>query len=186
MYIATMSIDGFVADERGSFDWTAPDEERHQFINDLVRRAGTLLMGRRMYDTMVVWEDPAIDDGASAAVTDFRTIWLAAQKVVFSRSLQAVRSEKTRVMPELDPRAIREMKSAAAADMSIGGPEVANQALSAGLVDEVHLFAVPFLIGSGNRGFTARINTRLQLLAERRFDDGTLYTAYSLASVGAA
>lgn len=180
IYIATTSADGYVADERGDFEWTAPDEERHRFVNDLVRRAGALLMGRRMYDTLVVWEDPAIVTGASVVVADFYNIWRAAEKVVFSRSLQSPRSEKTRIVREFNRAAIHEMKVAASSDLTIGGPELAMQAMRAGLVDEIHLFVVPILVGSGNRAFKEGIETRLELLAERRFHDGTVYTAYSV------
>jgi len=180
IYIATTSVDSYVADERGNFEWTAPDEERHLFVNDLVRRAGTFLMGRRMYDTLVVWEDPAIATGASVVVPDFHRIWRAAEKVVFSRLLQSPRSEKTRIVREFNRGTIHEMKVAASSDLTIGGPELAMQAMRAGLVDEIHLFVVPILVGSGNRALKEGIKARLEVLTEHRFHDGTMYTAYSV------
>ena len=175
-------MDGYVADEQGNFDFTAPDEERHQFVNDLLRGAGTLLMGRRMYDTLVVWEDQAFAAADSAAVTDFHRLWLAWDKVVFSRSLQSPRSAKTRIVREFDPREIEELKAGSASVLSIGGPDVAMQAMRAGLVDELHLFVVPILVGSGNRALAEGVKASLQLFAERQFGDGTLYTAYSVGS----
>lgn len=185
LYIATTSVDGYIADAEGNFDFTAPDEERHLFVNDLVRRAGTLLMGRRMYDTLVAWEDPSIvAAGASAAVADFRDIWLGADKVVFSRTLQSPRSERTRIARELDPAAIENMKAVASSDMTIGGPDVAMQAMRAGLVDEVHLFVVGVLVGAGNRAFGEGIAARLRLTAQQAFQDGTQYFAYATGGSG--
>ena len=180
LYIVTASVDGYVADEQGDFEWTAPDEERHLFVNDLVRRAGTMLMGRRMYDTLAVWEDPSIVTGASVAVADFRSIWLGAEKVVFSRSLESPRTEKTRIVRDLDRDAINHMKATAPADLTVGGPDLAMQAMASGLVDEIHLFVVPILVGSGNRAFKEGIEARLEVLAERTFRDGTLYAAYAV------
>lgn len=181
LYIATTSADGYVADEQGNFDWTAPDEERHLFINDLVRRARTLVMGRRMYDTLVVWEDPAIVKDQPAAIADFYELWRAAEKVVYSRSLQSPRSEKTRIVREFKPTEIADIKAASSSDLTIGGPELAAQAMRAGLVDELHIFVVPIQVGSGNRALREGIRAKLELLADRRFPDGTIYSAYSVS-----
>src|SRR5712692_4010873 len=143
IYSAITSLDGYVADENGNFDWAAPDEEVHRFVNDLERPVGTHLYGRRMYEVLVAWESPDISAGQPAFVQDFADIWRAADKVVYSRSLDKVSSARTSIEREFDPEAVREVKAAAAADISVGGPHLAAQAIKAGLVDDIHLFLVP-------------------------------------------
>jgi dihydrofolate reductase len=177
MYTAIASLDGYVEDEQGNFDWAAPDEEVHAFANDLERRVGTHLYGRRMYETMVYWET----DGDDEAVTrDYAEIWRAAEKVVFSRTLQTVSSERTRIEREFDAASIRRLKESARSDVSIGGADVAGQAITEGLVDECHLILVPLLVGGGKRALPAGIRTELELLDERRFRSGVVYLHYRL------
>jgi dihydrofolate reductase len=176
-YSAIASLDGYVEDEQGGFGWAAPDEEVHAFVNDLERPVGTYLYGRRMYETMVYWETV----GDQAAVTrDFAGIWRAAEKVVYSRTLQAVSSERTRIERELDAAAIGRLKESSRSDISIGGAELAGQAIAAGLVDECHLLVVPVVVGGGKRALPAGVHARLELLDERRFRSGVVYLHYRL------
>jgi dihydrofolate reductase len=180
LYSALASLDGHVEDEHGRFDWAAPDEEVHRFVNDLERDVGTHLYGRRMYETMTAWEtDPSLVEGSPVA-RDYAGIWQAADKVVYSRTLQDVATARTRIERELDPAAVLELKRAAQRDLSIGGAEVAGQALGAGLVDELHLFVVPVLVGGGKRCLPDGIGTELRLLDERRFESGTVYLRYAV------
>src|SRR5205814_10665905 len=138
-YMAISSLDGYIEDREGRFDWAAPDEEVHQFVNDLVRPAGTHLYGRRMYEVLVAWESPDIAVGEPPVVADFAAIWRGADKIVYSRSLESVSSARTTIERDFDPEAIRAMKASADRDIGIGGPELAGQAIRAGLVDEIHL-----------------------------------------------
>jgi dihydrofolate reductase len=173
-YLAIASIDGYVEDEQGKFDWAAPDEEVHAFINDLARPWGTHLYGRRMYETMVWWET-----GDHAAVyRDYAEIWRAAEKVVFSRTLHTVSSERTRIEREFDAATVRRLKESSRSDISIGGAELAGQAVAEGLVDECHLFLGPVLVGGGKRALPARVHAELELLDERRFRSGVVYLHY--------
>ena len=135
IYSAIASLDGYIEDERGKFDWAAPDEEVHAFVNDLERPVGTYLYGRRMYETMAVWE--TMDDD-EAVMRDYAQMWRAADKVVYSRTLDSAASSRTRIEREFDPDAVRGMKAAAERDISIGGPGLAAHAVEAGLVDECH------------------------------------------------
>ena len=152
IYIAIGSLDGCVEDEQGTFDWANPDEEVHAFVNGLVRSAGTHLYGRRMYETMVWWET-----GDHAAVyRDYAEIWRAAEKVVYSRKLQTVSSERTRIEREFDAAAIRRLKESSRSDITIGGAELAGQAMAEGLVDECHLFLGPVIVGGGKRSARRR------------------------------
>ena len=177
IYSAITSLDGFVADEAGNFDWAVPDEEAHAFINDLERRAGTYLYGRRMYEVMVAWETP--QTFADRPVTqDFAEIWRAADKIVYSKTLEAVPSARTRIEREFDPEAIREMKAAAGRDLMVGGPALAAQAIEAGLVDEWHLFLTPVLVGGGKRSLPDEVRVKLELLGERRFGNGMVHVHY--------
>ena len=173
IYSAIASLDGYVADDRGSFDWAAPDEEVHMFVNDLERGVGTHLYGRRMYDVMVAWE--TMDDPAPA-MRDFAGIWRAADKVVYSRTLDAPSSARTRIEREFDPAAVSRMKESVERDISVGGPNLAAQALAAGVVDECHLFLNPVVVGGGNAALPAGL--RLELLEERRFGGGVVYLRY--------
>ncbi len=180
LYSALASLDGYVEDEHGRFDWAAPDEEVHRFVNDLERDVGTHLYGRRMYETMAAWEsDPSLAEG-SPVTRDYAGIWQAADKVVYSRTLQEVATARTRIERELDPAEVRELKRAAERDLSIGGAEVAGQVLRAGLVDELHLFLAPVLVGGGKRCLPDGARATLRLLDERRFDGGTVYLRYAV------
>ena len=154
IYSTIMSLDGFIADERGNFDWAAPDEEVHQFINELERPVGTYLYGRRMYETMVYWETGGDD---SDIEREFARLWRAADKIVYSRTLQKASSARTRIERELEPDEVRRLKASAAKDITVAGPELAGQALQSGLVDELQLFVVPGIVGAGNRALPARL-----------------------------
>jgi dihydrofolate reductase len=176
VYLAMASLDGYVEDEQGNFDWAAPDEEVHAFVNDLARSWGTQLYGRRMYETMVWWET-----GEHASVyRDFAEIWRSAEKVVYSRTLQTVSSERTRIEPEFDAEALKQLKEGSRSDISIGGAELAGHAITEGLVDECHLFLGPVLVGGGKRALPAGIKIELELLEERRFRSGFVYLRYRL------
>jgi len=176
IYIAIGSLDGYVEDEQGMFDWANPDEEVHAFVNGLVRSAGTHLYGRRMYETMVWWET-----GDHAGVYgEYAEIWRAAEKVVYSRTLQTVSSERTRVEREFDAEAIGRLKETSRSDIAIGGAELAGKAIAEGLVDECHLFLVPVLVGGGKRALPAGVHAELELLDERRFRSGVVYLRYGL------
>ena len=178
IYSMIASLDGYVADENGNFDWAAPDEEVHTFVNELERPIGTYLYGRRMYDTMVYWE--AVPDlaGEPPVVQDFAAIWQAADKIVYSKSLEAASSARTRIERAFDPQAIRQMKAAAERDISVGGPDLAAQALKAGLVDELQLFLAPVVVGSGTAALPDHVRLSLELLDERRFGTGVVYLRY--------
>ena len=176
IYIAIGSLDGCVEDEQGTFDWANPDEEVHAFVNGLVRSAGTHLYGRRMYETMVWWET-----GDHAGVYgEYAEIWRAAEKVVYSRTLQTVSSERTRIEREFDAGTIRRLKETSQSDITIGGAELAGQAIAEGLVDECHLFLGPVLVGGGKRALPAGVHAELELLDERRFRSGVVYLRYRL------
>jgi dihydrofolate reductase len=178
IYSAIASLDGYVADEDGNFDWSAPDEEVHSFVNDLERRVGTYLLGRRMYEVMVVWETPHTFVGQSPAMQDFAEVWQAADKIVYSKTLESASSARTRIERDFDPEAVRELKAAAARDISVGGPELAAQAFRAGLVDECHLFLTPIVVGGGKRAFPDNARVQLELLDERRFGNGVVHLHY--------
>jgi dihydrofolate reductase len=177
IYAAIASLDGYVEDERGAFDWAAPDEEVHAFVNDLERPIGTYLYGRRMYETMVYWETDDDDDPVARA---YGELWRAAVKVVYSRTLQTVASERTRIERELDAAAIRHLKERSPSDITIGGAELAGQAIAAGLVDECHLFLVPVIVGGGRRALPLGVRTELDLVDERRFRSGVVHLRYRL------
>jgi dihydrofolate reductase len=171
IYSAIASLDGYVADEDGNFDWAMPDEEVHAFANELERSAGTCLYGRRMYETMVAWETMDLA-GEPPVVRDFAEIWRATDKVVYSRTLATTSSTRTRIERDFDAEAIRRMKAAAERDISIGGPDLAGQALEAGLVDECHLLIAPVLVGGGKRSLPDGVHLKLELLNQRRFGNG--------------
>jgi dihydrofolate reductase len=178
IYQAIASLDGYVEDEAGNFDWAAPDDEVHAFVNELERPIGTYLYGRRMYETMVFWETASAGTDQPAASRDFAEIWRAAEKIVYSRSLETVSSARTRIERDLDPDAVRRLKETAQADITIGGPELAGQALSHGLVDECDLFLGPILVGGGKRALPDQVRTQLELLDERRFRNGVVHLRY--------
>jgi dihydrofolate reductase len=178
IYSAIASLDGYVADEDGRFDWSAPDAEVHAFVNDEERPIGTYLYGRRMYDVMAVWETMPTGPDQPPEMRDYASIWRAADKVVYSRTLEAPRTPRTRIEREFDPGAVRALKEAAAADVSIGGPELAGQALRAGLVDQVQLYLSPVVVGGGNPALPRGVRLGLELLDERRFANGVVHLRY--------
>jgi dihydrofolate reductase len=178
IYSAITSLDGYVADEDGNFDWAAPDEEVHSFVNDLERPIGTYLFGRRMYDVLVAWETPHTFADQSPVLQDYAEIWQAADKIVYSKTLEAVSSARTRIERDFDPGAVRELKARAGRDLSVGGPDLAGQALKAGLVDEVHLFLAPIVVGGGTGSLPENVRVKLELLDERRFGNGTVHLHY--------
>ena len=177
IYSATSSLDGYIADRDGNFDFTEPSEEVHAFVNELLRPIGTYLFGRRLYEVMTVWETLDLSN-QPAPMRDFAEIWRAADKVVYSRTLDAVSTARTRLEREFDPEAVRRMKEAASRDLLVGGPGLAAHALRAGLVDECHLFLVPIVVGGGTRYLPDDIRLELELLEDRRFADGTVYLRY--------
>jgi dihydrofolate reductase len=178
IYSAITSLDGYVADEQGKWDWSVPDEEVHAFVNDLSRPVGTWLLGRRMYDVLVAWETMDRDE---PELRDFTEIWHGADKVVYSRTLEAPRSARTRIEREFDPEAVRAMKDGAERDLSVAGPELAAQAFRAGLVDEIQLFMSPVVVGAGNPALPGGAKFALELADERRFGNGVVHLAYRVA-----
>jgi dihydrofolate reductase len=178
IYAAIASLDGYVEDKQGKFDWAAPDDEVHAFVNDLDRPIGTYLYGRRLYETMVFWETAAASGDMDAVSRDFAEIWRAADKVVYSRTLQAPSSARTRIERDFDPAAIRRLKESSARDILVGGAELAGEAIAAGLVDECHLFLGPVIVGGGKRALPDDVHVRLTLLAERRFRSGVVHLHY--------
>jgi dihydrofolate reductase len=179
IYSAIASLDGYIEDAEGKFDWAAPDEEVHRFVNDLERPVGTYLYGRRMYETMVYWERPPDLAEQPPVVQEFAKIWQTADKLVYSRTLPTASSAKTRIERAFDAEAVRQMKATAARDLTVGGPDLAAQAIEAGLVDECQLFLVPVVVGGGKRCFPDNdVRVNLELLDERRFGNGTVYLHY--------
>jgi len=179
IYSAIASLDGYTADAAGTFGWAAPGPEVHAFINDLEREAGTYLYGRRMYETMAVWETMDVS-GEPQPMRDYAGIWRAADKVVYSRTLAEPSTPRTRIEREFDPAAILEMKAAAERDITIGGPGLAGHALRTGVVDECHLFLVPVIVGGGTRALPDDLRIDLELLDERRLEGGVVYLRYRL------
>ena len=177
-YSAITSLDGYVEDARGKFDWAAPDAEVHAFVNDQERPVGTYLYGRRMYETMQFWEASDGPAAESEVTRDYAAIWQAADKVVYSRRLETPSTARTRIERDFAPGAVRALKDSAAADLSIGGAEIAGAALLAGLVDEVRLLVCPVIVGGGKPALPANLNVRLELLDQRRFDSGVVYLRY--------
>ena len=180
IYSAITSLDGYVEDADGNFDWARPDDELHAFVNDLERPIGTYLYGRRMYETMVFWETAAAGPQQADVVRDFAEIWRAAEKVVYSRSLERASSAKTRIERAFEPSAVRRMKEEASSDITIGGAELACEAIRAGLLDECHLFVVPVLVGGGKRSLPSGVRTQLHLLDQRRFGNGVVHLRYCI------
>jgi dihydrofolate reductase len=183
IYSVIASLDGYVADRDGRFDWAEPDEEVHTFVNELQRPVGTYLYGRRMYEVMAAWE--TLDTGDQPAyMRDFAEVWRAAEKVVYSTTLQDVSTPRTRLLRDFSPEAVREMKASAARDMTIAGPGLAVQAFKAGLVDTCHLFVAPVLVGGGIRAFPDGVRLEVRLEDQRRFPGGFIYLRYA-AGAGA-
>jgi len=177
IYSAITSLDGYVADEDGNFDWAEPDEEVHTFVNDLERPVGTYLYGRRLYEVMVAWETISLAD-EPPFIRDFAELWRAADKIVHSKTLEAVSSTRTRIERDFDAEGVRRMKAVAARDITVGGPDLAAQAFKAGLVDECHLFVAPIVVGGGNQSLPDKVRLKLELLDERRFGNGMVHLRY--------
>ncbi len=178
IYTANSSLDGYTEDREGNFDWTTPDEEYFRFITNLVRAEGTHLYGRRMYETMMVWETDPNLAAESPLMRDFAEVWQAADKIVYSRTLEAVSTRKTQIERNFNPEAIRRLKEAVEQDILIGGPELAAQAFRAGLIDECHLFLIPLIVGGGKPCLPDNVRLELELLEERRFGNGTVFLRY--------
>ena len=181
IYSLSASLDGFMEDEQGNFDWGAPDDEVHSFINDQLRPVGTYLFGRRMYETMAVWD--TMDD-EHPAMREFAEIWRSADKIIYSRTLDAVTTRRTRLEREFDPDAILRLKESAERDIEVGGPSLAVDAFRAGIVDEVRLFVVPVVVGGGKPALPRGVRLDLELLEERRFAGGTVYLRYRCLGSG--
>jgi dihydrofolate reductase len=180
IYSAITSLDGYIADEDGNFDWAAPDEAVHTFVNDLERPVGTYLYGRRMYEVMVAWETVPTGFDQPPVIQDYAQIWRAADKNVYSRTLETASSARTRIERDFDPEAVRRMKAEAKRDISVGGPDLAAQTIKAGLVDELHLFLTPIIIGGGKRVLPDSVRLKLDLLDERRFGSGVVHLHYRI------
>ena len=181
IYFAIASLDGYVADEDGGFGWGRPDEEVHAFVNELERRIGTYLYGRRMYEVLVAWETPDAPAFQEPVLQDYAAIWQATEKIVYSTTLESVSSARTRIERTFDPEAVRELKAGAERDLTVSGPNLAAQALGAGLVDELHLILAPVVVGGGSRAFPDDVPVELELLDERRFGNGMVYLRYGIA-----
>ena len=182
IYDAFTSLDGYVADETGSFDWAELSDEVHAFINSRERQIGTYLFGRRMYETMAVWETPDVLPHLTAAALEYLPIWQAAEKIVYSTTLQGVITAKTRLERRFEVDVVRELKSGATRDIAVGGPTLAAHAIRAGLVDEYHLLIAPIIAGGGNPYLPGKVSVKLELLDERRFDNGMVHVRYRAKS----
>ena len=178
IYSALASLDGFVADEDGKWDWAVPDEDVHRFVNDLNRAVGTHLYGRRMYEVLVAWETMHTLPDQPQYILDFAEIWQAADKIVYSKTLEEVSSVRTRIEREFDPEAVRQLKASAERDLIVGGPNLAAHAFRAGLIDECQLFLAPALVGGGNQSLPDGVRLDLELVNERRFGNGMVYLGY--------
>ncbi len=178
IYATIASLDGYVADADGNFDWAAPDEEVHAFVNDLERTVGTYLYGRRMYETMMVWETMDARPDLPPVMADYTRIWQAADKIVYSTILEGVSSARTRIERAFDPEAVRRLKATAERDVTIGGAGLAAAAIAAGLVDELHLVIAPVVIGGGTRSLPDGVRLDLELRDERRFGNGFAFLHY--------
>jgi len=178
LYMAIMSLDGYVADEKGNYDWAMPDDEVFGFVNDFERPVGTYLYGRRLYQEMTGWETMHTQAGLSPLMLDFARIWQAADKVVYSWSLGTVSTARTRLERDFDPAAVRELKARADRDISVGGPVLAAEALRAGLVDEIHMLVCPVVVGGGKKALPSDVRLGLELLDEHRFGNGVVHLHY--------
>jgi dihydrofolate reductase len=178
IYSAISSLDGYVADSEGNFDWSMPSDEVHRFVNDLERSIGTYLLGRRMYEVMRYWETASTGNGEPSAEQEFAKLWQAADKIIYSRSLEQVSTTRTRLEREFEPGAIQQMKADASRDIAVSGPTLAGQALKLDLVDECHLFLSPIVVGGGTPALPDNVRIELELLDERRFGNGVVYLHY--------
>jgi dihydrofolate reductase len=181
IYTAIASVDGYIEDENGKFDWAEPDDEVHSFVNDLERTVGTYLYGRRMYEVMVSWETLALAD-QPPYIRDYAEIWRAADKIVYSATLGAPLSPRTRIERQFDPEAVRRLKATAERDLAIGGPALAAHAFEAGLIDECHVFVAPIIVGGGKQSLPDGVRSELELLDERRFGNGMVHLRYRMAN----
>ena len=182
IYSAITSLDGYVADMDGNFDWAAPDAAVHQFVNDLERPIGTYLYGRRMYEVMTYWESAPTGVDQPPIARDFARIWQAADKIVYSRTLQTASSARTRIERDFSHEGVRRIKATAERDITVGGPHLAAEAIRAGLVDECHLFLNPIVVGAGTAAFPNSVRVKLELLGEQRFGNGVVHLHYRTAS----
>jgi dihydrofolate reductase len=182
IYTAIASLDGYIEDEHGKFDWAMPDEEVHAFANDLERNVGTHLYGRRMYEVMKVWDTDEIRENQPAVMRDYVEIWRASNKIVYSRSLEEAETSRTRLERTFNPEAIRALKESEQRDISIGGPELAAQVIEADLVDETHLLLVPVVVGAGKAALPIQSHRTLNLLDEHSLGKGTIYLRYGINS----
>jgi dihydrofolate reductase len=180
IYSALASLDGYIEDEHGKFDWARPDEEVHSFVNDLERPVGTYLLGRRLYEVMVYWETIVLTD-QPPYIRDYATIWRGVDKIVYSKTLETVSSARTRIERDFDPEAVRELKAVADRDLVVGGPALAAHAFEAGLVDDVRLILAPILVGGGKKALPEAVRLELELLDERRFGNGMVHLHYRAA-----
>jgi dihydrofolate reductase len=178
IYVSNVSLDGYIEDADGNFDWTAPSDEYFAFITDVVRPVGTYLYGRRLYQAMAVWETMPALASQSELMGDFANVWQSAEKVVYTTTLDAVPTAKTSLVREFDPDAVRTLKATATSDLIVGGAELAAHAFKAGLVDECHLFVLPVIVGGGKPSLPTDIRVELELLDERRFASGAVYLRY--------
>jgi len=184
IYLITTSLDGYVADKNGKFDWAMPTEELHSFVNDCLSNVGTVLMGSKLYQTMKIWDDIPTEgtagpmDGPSQAMNDYAKLWKAANKIVYSTSLSELDIENATIERTFDAEAIQKLVAASDKDFDIGGPNLAGQAIKAGIVDEYHQFVAPVIIGSGNFWLPKDVKTKLQLVDSRKFENGTVHLQY--------
>ena len=181
IYSTQVSLDGFIVDRNGSFDFTEPDDEVHAYVNDSLRPISTHLYGRRLYDVMVFWETVPDDSSVAPVMRDFGRVWRGADKVVYSRTLDRVASGRTTLEREFDPDAVRRLTAQADGDLLVGGAELAGAAMRAGLVDEVRLFVFPVLVGGGRSAWGDDVRARLELRDERRFASGVVHVRYDVA-----
>jgi dihydrofolate reductase len=181
IYSTIGSLDGYIEDRDGKFDWAEPDEEVHRFVNDLERPVGTYLYGRRMYEVMAFWETAQTLADQPDYSREFAEIWQAAEKVVYSKTLGAPSTNRTRIERDFEPEAVRQLKAAAERDISVGGPDLASQAIRAGLLDEYHVFVAPIVVGGGKRSLPDDVRVELELLDERRFGNGMVYLRYRVS-----
>jgi dihydrofolate reductase len=182
IYSAFTSLDGYVADENGNFNWAELNEEVYAYINSRERQIGTYLFGRKVYETMAVWETPDVIPHRTAAMLEYAPIWQAAEKIVYSTTLQTVSTARTRLERKFEADVVSELKTRATRDLAVGGPALAAHAIRAGLVDEYHLLIAPIIAGSGNPYLPGKVQVKLELLGERRFDNGLVYVWYRAKS----
>lgn len=182
IYITNVSLDGYIEDEQGDFGWTEPDDEQFAFVTDLIRPVGTDLYGRRLYESMAVWETDPSFAARSEPFAEFSRVWQDADKVVYSTTLESVPTARTEIVRLFDPEAVRAMKDAATEDLMIGGADLAAQAFRARLVDEIHLFVGPAIVGGGKPGLPSDVRLDLELLDDRRFANGVIYLRHRVAA----